>query len=288
MEEPTAAESFRSFEVAGWEARAEEYHHFFASVTTRVVGCLLDAAGVASGSRVLDVATGPGYVAGACAARGAQVLGVDVAQEMVRLARRLHPGLEFRAADAERLPFADATFDAVVGNFAVLHLARPERVVAELVRVLAPGGALALSTWDTPDRCRLLGLFVDAVAEVGAPPPADLPEGPPFFRFSDDREFAALLAAAGLVGVGVQTLGFTVRLPGAEALWDGLLAGTVRTRALVLGQPEPTRRRIRAAFDRLAGRYLVDGGLDAPVSVKVASGRRHGSAPDPGAPDGGR
>ena len=268
------AEAFRAFEVAGWEARAEAYHRFFSSITTRVVDPLLDAAGVGPGTRVLDVATGPGYVAAAGAARGAEVVGVDVAGEMVGMARRLHPDIEFRQADAERLPFDDTAFDAVVGNFAILHLARPERVVAELARVLVPGGAMALSTWDTPDRCRLLGLFVDAVAEAGARPPADLPEGPPFFRFSDEGEFAALLEGAALVGVGVQTLAFPVRLPGPGALWEGLLAGTVRTRALVLGQPEPTQRRIREAFDRLARRYAVNGGLEPPVSVKVASGRK--------------
>ena len=272
------AEAFRAFEVSGWEAQAQAYHRFFSSITTRVIDSLLDAAGVGPDSRVLDVACGPGYVAAACAARGADVVGVDVAREMVGLARRHHPHIRFEQADAEQLPFDDDAFQAVVGSFAILHLARPERAAAELARVLAPGGALALSTWDAPDRCRLLGLFVDAVAEVGAEPPADVPSGPPFFRFSDDEQFASLLQAAALVEVRVQTVAFAVRLPSAAALWEGLLEGTVRTRAMVLGQPEATRRRIRAAFEDLASQHQVEGGLDVPVSVKVASGR----APAPG------
>jgi len=119
-------------EAAGWEGRA-----------------------VGPGARVLDVATGPGYVAARAAARGAAAVGVDIAAAMVSLAARRHPELEFRQGDAEALPFADASFDAVLGNFVMLHLGRPEQAAAEFARVLAPGGRLALTVWDLPQRSRL-------------------------------------------------------------------------------------------------------------------------------------
>jgi SAM-dependent methyltransferase len=268
------ADAFTAFETAGWARRAEEYHGFFAPIVSPVVAVLLDAGRVGPGSRVLDVATGPGYVAAAAARRGAKVIGVDLAEEMVRLAGRLHPAIEFRAADAERLPFPDGSFDAVTGSLAILHLARPERAAAEFRRVLAPGGRVALSTWDSPDRCRLAGVFVDAVDEAGAAPPPGLPPGPPFFRFSSDAEFRGLLAGAGLTEIEVETVSFRHRLPSADALWDGLLGGTVRTGSLVAGQPEHTRRRVRAAFDRLVREYLDEAGLEIPVSVKVAAAGR--------------
>jgi hypothetical protein len=67
---------------------------------------------------------------------------------------------------------------------------------------------LALSTWDVPERARLLGVLVDAVADVGAQAPSDLPAGPPFFRFADDIEFRHLLDNAGLVDVEVHTTTF--------------------------------------------------------------------------------
>lgn len=268
------ADAFTAFETAGWAARAEEYHGFFATIATRVVDVLLDAGHVDQASRVLDVATGPGYLAAGSAARGASVVGVDIAHQMLQVARRLHPGIDFRQADAERLPFPDDSFDAVVGNFAILHLARPERAVAEFRRVLAPGGTVALSTWDAPERCRLAGVFVDAVAEVGAPPPVEVPPGPSFFRFSSDTELTALLGGAGLVEIKIQTVPFAHSVPSADGLWHGLLDGTVRTRALVYGQPAETQRKIRAAFDRLVRSYQRDGGLDIPVSVKVAAARK--------------
>jgi len=153
--------------------------------------------------RVLDVATGPGWVAAQAAERGASVVGVDVAEAMIARARRAYPALDFRRADAHELPFADASFDAVVGNLAVMHLSRPERAMAEFARVLRPGGRVVLTAWADPSQHRLVGIFLDAMAEARAVPPADLPEGPDFFRFSDDEEFAALLREQGLANPAV-------------------------------------------------------------------------------------
>jgi SAM-dependent methyltransferase len=275
--EAVDADAFNAFEAAGWGGRADGYHRFFGAITTRVIEELLDAAEVDRGRRVLDVASGPGYVAAACVVRGADVVGVDVAAEMVALARRIRPEIEFRQADAERLPFADGSFDAVVGNFLILHVGRPEQIAAELARVLRPGGRLALSTWDLPERARLLGVLVDAVAEVGVEPSADAPSGPPIFRFADEGEFARLLGDAGLGDVDVRTVAFTHRFASGDELWNGLLGGTVRTRALVLAQPEDVQARIRAAFDRLVRPCATKDGLEIPVSVKLASGRTPGS-----------
>jgi 2-polyprenyl-3-methyl-5-hydroxy-6-metoxy-1,4-benzoquinol methylase len=270
--EAVDSDAFNAFEAAGWGERADGYHRFFGSITTQVIDPLLDAARVDRGKRVLDVASGPGYVAAACAVRGAEVVGVDVAHQMVSLARRLHPQIEFRQGDAEQLPVADGTFDGVVGNFLILHVGRPEQVTAELARVLRPGGWLALSTWDSPERGRLLGVLVDAVTEVGAQPPADLPTGPPIFRFADDDEFRRLLGGAGLSDVNVQTVAFTQRFASRDELWNGLIGATVRTRATVLAQPQEVQARIRATFDRLVRPYAQADALVVPISVKLASG----------------
>ena len=184
----TDADAFTAFERTGWEHQAPTYDDVIGRVTSRLVGPLLNAAGVQQGSRVLDLATGPGYAAAEAAALGASVVGVDIAPAMVELARRLHPAVEFRVAQAEALPFEDDAFDAVVSNFVVPHLSRPERAVSELVRVLRGGGRLALTTWDQPDRMRFLGVFLDAFAEAGAAPLPDIPAGPAFFQFADDEE----------------------------------------------------------------------------------------------------
>jgi SAM-dependent methyltransferase len=267
-------DAFNAFEAAGWEQRAQAYDRFFHPLTSRLVAPLLDAASVMAGTRVLDIATGPGYVAGEAAARGAEVVGADVAEAMVALARRLHPDVDFRQADAHALPFEDSSFDAVVGNFAILHLGRPEQATAEFVRVLGPGGRLALTAWDKPDRALFLGVLVGAFAEAGATPPVDVPSGPDFFRFASDEEFDALFGDQGLDDRRVQTIEFTLSVPSAGEYWDGLLGGTVRLSALVLGQPEETQRRIREAFDRRMEEFRERDGFVLPVSAKLASGRK--------------
>jgi SAM-dependent methyltransferase len=267
------ADAFNAFESAMWETKAVGYDRFFGAITGRAVEPLLDAAGVGPGSHVLDVATGPGYVAAAAAGRGASVLGVDIASAMVELASTVHPELEFRQADVHDLPLDDRSFDAVVANFLILHSGRPERAASELTRVLAPGGRLAATVWDFPDRTALFGLFLGAVADAGAAPPAAIPAGPDFFRFSDEGEFDALLRDAGLEDRQVQTIAFEHQAT-ADEVWEGMLTGTARSSGLVLEQDPETQASIEAAFRRRAYEYDHHYGLAIPISVKLASGRR--------------
>jgi SAM-dependent methyltransferase len=268
-------DAFNAFEAAGWEAKAAGYDRFFGAITTRVIDDLLDAAAVGPGSRVLDVATGPGYVAARAAQRGASVVGLDISSAMVAMASRLHPDIEFLQGDVHDLPLEDASFDAVVANFLILHVGRPELAASELTRVLKPGGALALTVWDVPERTRLFDLFLGAVAEAGARAPAAIPAGPDFFRFSDDDEFDALLRGAGLEDRRVQTVAFE-HVATADEVWDGMIDGTVRSSVLVLEQDAATQDRIRQAFRRRAYEYDHQYGLAIPISVKLASGRRSG------------
>ena len=268
------ADEFNAFEAAGWRAHAAGYDDFFGQITPRLVEPLLDAAGVGPSARVLDVASGPGYVTAGAAERGASVVGVDVAETMLAMARERHPRLDFRLGDAEALPFPGGSFDAVTGNFLLHHLGHPERAAGEFARVLAPGGRLALTVWDLPERARFIGVLLDAVTESGAKPPADVPVGPPFFRFSEEREMHRLLGDQGFESFAMDDVSFELEVASPDALWQGLLAGTVRSSALVLGQPEHLQRRIRSEFERLVASYRAGSGLRIPVSVRLASARK--------------
>jgi SAM-dependent methyltransferase len=247
------------------------YEDFFVPITARLAAPLLDAAGVGYRTAVLDVATGPGHIAAAAAGRGATVIGVDVAEGMLARARAAHPEVTFLHGDAEALPFDDGAFDAVIVGFLLLHLGRPERAVAEFERVLRPGGRVALTMWDFPDRARFIGVLLDAIAAAGAQPPPDLPPGPPIFRFSDEDQLAGLLQP--FDEVAIETITFPLRFGSTDVLWRGLLGGTVRLSVLVLQQPAEVQERIRAAFDQLVG-----DAEELPVSVKLATGVARASA----------
>src|SRR5947209_13880344 len=201
------AEAFKAFEAEGWSAQAGTYGGLTGAITSRIAESLLDAAGVRSDERVLDVATGPGYVAELAAARGARVVGIDVAEGMLALARQRVAGVELLRADAEELPFDSASFDAVVGGFVINHLPDPKRALVEAARVLVSGGQVAFSVWDRPERMRVIGVVKEAIESAGGGRGDALPpSGPDPYRFADEGEFRALLEGAGSVEVTVNTV----------------------------------------------------------------------------------
>jgi SAM-dependent methyltransferase len=208
--------AFRDFERAAHSRNAGSYHDLFTVVTDRAIEPLLDAARVRAGTRLLDVAAGPGRLSAKAAGRGARAIGTDLAPAMVALARGLHPDVEFREASAEELPFADASFDAVVCAFGVGHFSEPERVIAEFARVLAPRGIAALSWWEGFSRNRINGIFHEVIGRLGVSAPGVLPPGPPIDWFSDRDRFAEFLQSAGLETVRVDSVSFMHRLRDTE------------------------------------------------------------------------
>jgi ubiquinone/menaquinone biosynthesis C-methylase UbiE len=106
------------------------------------------------GGRVLDVGTGTGVAAAAAAAAlrdGGLAAGIDVSTGMLAQARRARPGLRLAAATAIDLPFRDGTFDAVTANFVLSHFTKYQTALFDMIRVLRPGGRLAVSAWAGDD-----------------------------------------------------------------------------------------------------------------------------------------
>jgi SAM-dependent methyltransferase len=178
--------AFRDFERSAHDRLADSYHAFFTPVTEHAAEPLLTAAKIRAQMSVLDVACGSGVVAMHAARRGASVTGVDLAPRMLELAARLNPGCTFREASADSMPFEEGTFDAVVCAFGIGHFPDPPAAVAECVRVTRAGTMCAFAWWDLPARNRMHGVLLAALEEVNPKPPADLPAGPPLFRYSED------------------------------------------------------------------------------------------------------
>ncbi len=271
---PEEAERLRAFERRRHDAMAVTYHGFFANVTSLAIEPLLAAAGVGTGTRHLDVATGPGLLAAEARRRGAHVTGVDLSPGMIELAGKLHPGIEFRVAEVEHLPFPDQSFDAVTCSFGLGHFPYPETAVVECVRTLRPGGRVAFSWWAEPRRQRVQGLFRDAVAEVGAGPPPELPKGHSSLRFCDIEELRRLLDGAGLAEVTIGDHESTHCVADADTLWHGGLGGLALSASAIRNQDAATQAAIKAALEKRASAYRTARGLEIPVAFRVGAGRK--------------
>jgi SAM-dependent methyltransferase len=265
--------AFRALEHAGWEGSVDGYDAAFRTLSAQTIDALLDAAGVGSGVRVLDEATGPGYVAAAAAQRGAHVTAGDFSAAMVTEARRRHPELDVREADAEALPFGDGSFDAVVMNFGVLHLAQPDLAFAEAYRVLRPGGRFAFTVWAVPEVSVGQDMVLRAIQAHGTTE-VPLPSGPPFFRFSDPAECKRALEACGFTDVHSTTLPLVWQFSDPDAVFTALQQGTVRIAALLRAQSPEALTAIRQAVRAEAASYATARGVDVPMGAVLTSSRK--------------
>jgi ubiquinone/menaquinone biosynthesis C-methylase UbiE len=123
------------------------------------------------GQRILDVATGTGWSARNVARAGANVTAIDIAPGLLAGARQIsaHLPIEFRLADAERLPFPDGHFDGIISTFGVMFAMNQVQAGWELARVCRPAGRLVLATWA---RRGAVETFFGILAKYSdAPPP---------------------------------------------------------------------------------------------------------------------
>lgn len=145
-----------------------------ATSTTPVAAHLVRFAAIASGETVLDVGTGTGVVAITAARAGGHVKALDLTPELLAQAHENAQiagleEIEWTEGDAEQLPYADASFDVVMSQFGHMFAPRPEVVIAEMRRVLKPGGRIAFATWP-PEH--LVGRMFAFVGRNSPPPPA--------------------------------------------------------------------------------------------------------------------
>ena len=158
---------FKAAQRVGWASFGP-----LAMFTTPAAARLVRFAGVRPGQRVLDVACGTGVVAVTAARLGARVTGADFTPELLAQARESSSiaelNVDWNDADVEQLPFADQEFDVVLSQFGHMFAPRPAVAVAEMLRVLKPGGTIAFTTWPAES---LVGRTMALTMRYLPPPP---------------------------------------------------------------------------------------------------------------------
>ena len=268
----TSSPSFADFELTGWEdeATAAEYDRHLSLVTTQSIGALLDDADVGKGTRVLDIATGAGYVAAVAAERQAVAVGIDFSATQVRLARERYPRIRFEQADAESLPFDPGSFDSVVNAFGICHLPNPDLGLREAFRVLRPGGKVSFSVWDAPERAVGFGAVYAAIRAHGSMD-VGLPVGPNFFLFSSAEQSIKALRDAGFESPTFRQVPQVWRASDPDQLFAMLVTGTVRMAATLRAQSPEARQAIREAVRETVSTYRRGNEYEIPMPAVVAA-----------------
>ena len=204
-------------ERESWNRCAEGYANNLLPLTRQGYKLITDAGFVRRGVHLLDIGCGPGDFTSAFADAGAHVTGVDFSSEMIRIAQGRFPELEFKVADAERLPFDDSSFDVVVGAYLVHHLARPDVVFREIYRVVKSGGCFVFVI-PIQEAQASFGSFFSAVAEHHEQ--EAIPGGPLLLEL-DTAVHKSMLATAGFAKCDIDRREVTCELDALEPLLRG-------------------------------------------------------------------
>jgi SAM-dependent methyltransferase len=268
-------EAFLEAERRGWSDpdRAANYVNLFAVAADQAIGPMLEAAGAGPGTKVIDLCCGHGNAADALSHRGCTVVGVDFSPAMLRHARERVPGASFLEGDVHDLPMPDGSFDAAVSNLGLCHAVDPARALAEVRRVLRPGGGFAMTTWCGPQASPCMSIIQDAVRAHGStavsPPPA-----PDFHLFATPGAAGQALRQAGFRDVRLEIIDCAWRLTAPGQLAEIFEKGTVRAAMVLSDQPPANLAAIRRAIhDRIRADFAVDDGWRVPMPAGVLSGR---------------
>lgn len=258
----------------GWDRAVVAYEQGWRTQLEPAQSLMLDMVDPQPGERVLDVACGTGLVsfraAEAVGAAGA-VVGTDISERMVETARGIAAehdvdNASFERADAEQMPFADATFDAAVCGLGLMYVPDPTKALSEMRRLLRPGGRAAAAVWGARQNCGWAEIFPITDARVASE------VCPLFFHLGTRDVLARTFAAAGFTDIRSGRLRTTLHYASAADALNAAFRGGPVTLAYSRFD-DATRRAVHAEYLASIGAYRAGDGYRIPGEFVVVAAR---------------
>ena len=263
--------------AGGWE----KWDRFFDEQMAFLNHRLIADARLRSGMRVLDLGSGTGYPALLAAqtvgTRG-HVVGMDLAQQMLKAAERKAASLKlsnvtFQTGDITRLPFENASFNAVTTRFCLMFLPEIPKAVTEIARVLKPNSWVAAAVWSAPDKNPYLRIPIDIIKQYIEIPSPD-PTAPGIFRLAKPGELVGLFQRAGMGDSAEEEFLGDVRFAAAEEYFSSLMdiAAPIQNLWAKLGPAQQTDAKLHII--QTAERYRVGSVIALPIAVRMVAARK--------------
>jgi len=266
--------NYHKFQQAGWQRIAHRYDLAWRNLVQPFIPHLLEAAKIKYGTRMLDVACGPGYAGEAAYALGAIPTGLDFSSEMIQIAKNRNPLIEFHEGDAQNLDFEDNFFDSVVMNFGLLHLSRPETAFSEACRVVRPGGWYGFTIWAGPDKSPGNRIVAEAV-KAHANFDVQLPKGPDYFSYGNPDDCRNALGDAGFDPLSLVFQSRTIewKVPSASFIFESERDAGVRNAAILAAQKPEALAAIKEHIEKSVCAYKRDDGFVIPFTAHIVAAR---------------
>ena len=261
-----------------WTKHSDTIHKMFVPLTR----ALIERAGIRKGQTVLDIAGGAGEpsltIAGVVGPEGS-VTCTDAVPQMVEAARaeaqrRGLTNMQFRHCLADSLPFADNSFDVVVSRLGAMFFPDPVAAMREMLRVLKPGGRLALAVWGKSD-VNPFCYLVTRVMEQHVKSPAADPDAPNAFRFAEPGKLTRVLTQAGAIDVEEDVVTFDLEAPiSPRQFWTlrSQTSDTLREKLKKLSADEQAQ--IAVEIEQAVQEFFPANQMKFPAQLIIATGNK--------------
>ncbi len=265
--------------AGGWEKWDRFFDEQMACLNHRLVA----DARLRPGLRVLDLGSGTGYpalLAAQTVGSAGSVVGIDLAEQMLDVARRKAASLKltnvtFRTGDVTTLPFDANSFDAVTSRFCLMFLPEIPKAAAEIARVMKPGGWVAAAVWSAPQKNPSIGLAAEMIKQVIDLPPPD-PTAPGIFRLAKPGDLAGMFHQAGLTDVKDDEFLAEWAYESAEQYYTGLMEIAAPIQNLMAKLSADQTHKVKQLILQAAGQFAHGDRIVFPFAVRLAAARKPG------------